>query len=111
MRYITSASMMIIMLYAAGCIDSSYPFEVVEGPVQIQYTLGVSGTVDIVVTDSYMGLVRTLVDSQEQEAGDRTVEWDLTDDGGSFAENGLYNVEIYLDEERVDVQVLEVYLP
>lgn len=97
----------LILLFAA-CIDSSYPFDTVEGPVDITYTLASGGMAEVLVTDSYMGLVRTLVDSQEQEAGEHTVTWDLMDDGGEYPENGLYNVEIYLDGQRIEVQVLEV---
>lgn len=95
-------------LLITACIDSSYPFDVVEGPVQITYTLVSAGNVDVTVTDSYMGLVRTLVDSQAQEAGTHSVEWDLTDDNGNYPDNGLYNAEIYLNGDRIDVQVLEV---
>lgn len=95
-------------LLAAACLDSSYPFDVVEGPVEISYTLVSEGTVDVTVTDCFMGLVRTLVDSQPQEAGQQSVEWDLTDDEGNYPENGLYSAEIYLNGERIDVQVVEV---
>ena len=96
------------VLVTAACIDSSYPFDVAEGPVQISYTLESEGTVDVTVTDSYMGLVRTLVDSQLQQTGQQSVEWDLTDERGNYPENGLYNVEICLNSERIEVQVLEV---
>ncbi len=95
-------------LLFAACLDSGYPFDLVEGPVDISYTLQSGGTVDVVVTDSYMGLVRTLVDSQEQESGEHSVTWDLRDDAGEYPENGLFNVEIYLDGDRISVQVLEV---
>lgn len=95
-------------LLSAACIDSSYPFDVVEGPVQITYYLESQGTVDVLVTDSFMGLVRTLVDSESQETGEHSVEWDLTDDQGDYPENGLYSVEIFLNGDRVEVQVLEV---
>ncbi len=97
-----------VMLLFMACLDSSYPFDTVEGPVDITYTLASGGTVGVLVTDSYLGLVRTLVDSQEQEAGEHTVTWDLMDDDGEYPENGLFNVEIYLDDERIEVQVLEV---
>ncbi len=103
-----SVALVAVFLVTAACIDSSYPFDVVEGPVQITYTLEAEGTVDVTVTDSFMGHVRTLIDSQFQEAGGHTVEWDLTDDEGNYPENGLYNAEIYLNGDRIDVQVLEV---
>ncbi|HRW78110.1 MAG TPA: FlgD immunoglobulin-like domain containing protein [Candidatus Sabulitectum sp.] len=97
-----------LLLLFMACLDSSYPFDTVEGPVDITYTLAAGGTVEVIVTDSYMGLVRTLVDAQEEEAGAHTVTWDLMDDDGEYPENGLYNVEIYLDGDRMEVQVLEV---
>ncbi len=96
------------VLLTAACIDSSYPFDLIEGPVQISYTLEAAGTVDVIVTDSFMGLVRTLLDSQAQEAGQHSVEWDLADDEGNYPEDGLYNAEIYLNGDRIDVQVMEV---
>lgn len=100
--------MVILPLLFAGCLDSTYPFDTVEDTVEITYFLESAGTVDVLVTDIFMGLVRTLVDSEEQAQGSQTVTWDLTDDGGNYPENGLYNVEIYLNGERIDVQVLEV---
>lgn len=98
----------VIIYLSTACNDSSYPFDVVEGSVDIGYTLDSAGTVDVIVTDSFMGLVRTLVDSQTQDAGAHSVEWDLTDDDGNYPENGLYNVEVYLNGDRIEVQVLEV---
>lgn len=97
-----------VALLSLACLDSGYPFDLAEGPVEISYTLQSGGTVDAVVTDSYMGLVRTLVESQEQESGEHSVTWDLRDDAGQYPENGLYNVEIYLNGDRISVQVLEV---
>lgn len=97
-----------LFLAATSCIDSDYPFDTVDTGVDIEYSLESAGVVDVIVTDSYLGLVRTLLDSQEQESGSHSVNWDLADSSGQPVENGLYNVEVYLDGERVYVHVLEV---
>jgi len=98
----------VLTLLSAGCSSTSYPFIVAEDTVEIQYTLSSGGTVDVLVTNSYMTVVRTLADSQEQEEGTHTVSWDLMDDNGVYPGDGLYTAEVYLGGTRVFVQVLEV---
>lgn len=91
-----------------SCDDTGYPFIVVEDQVDVPYTLGASGTVDVLVQNSCMMTVRTLVSGEEQGAGDHSVTWDLMDDSGEYPGDGLYTVEVYLDGERVSVTILEV---
>lgn len=96
------------LMLAASCLGSGYPFTTVEETVEIGYHLEVAGTVDVRISDSFMGTVRTLVDSQQQDAGSYWAIWDLMDDNGSYPGDGLYTFEVYLDGERVIVSVLEV---
>lgn len=98
----------ILMIAASGCDDAYYPFITANGTIDIQYELASSGSVTILIENCYLNTVRTLVDSQNQEAGSHTVTWDLMDDEGEFVENGLYTVEVYRDGSRVFVQVVEV---
>lgn len=99
-------SVMLCLLTA--CDDSSYPFQLVEDTVAIQYSLDSAGSVDVIVANDCMYTVRLLVNSVEQNQGPQSVEWDLMDDGGEYPGDGLYTVEIYLNGLRSDVQVLEV---
>jgi len=98
----------ILIMGISGCDDMYYPFIVANGTIDIQYELASSGSVTVLIENCYLYTVRTLVDSQSQEAGSHTVTWDLTDDEGEFVENGLYTVEVYRDGDRVFVQVVEV---
>lgn len=101
-----SASFLLLLL--ASC-NSGLPLSSATESVTIEYELSSSGTVDILVSNSLMENVKTLLEGQEQQAGVHTVVWDLTDDEEERVENGLYTVEVYLNGERVHVEVLEVY--
>ena len=98
----------VCLLLSVACDDTGYPFVVVEESVEVFYSTQNPGTVDVMVRNSLMATVRTLVDSQEFEAGDHSVIWDLFDDGGEYPGDGLYTVEVWLDGERVSVTILEV---
>lgn len=98
----------ILILLSASC-NSGLPLSSATENVTIEYELPSSGTVDILVSNNLMQNVRTLLEGQEQQAGTHSVVWDLTDDDGERVEDGLYTVEVYLDGERVHVEVLEVY--
>lgn len=93
---------------ALSCTDTGYPFTVAEDTVEVPYTLGADGTVDVMVRNSFMSTVRALISGQFQEAGDYTVTWDLMDDQGVYPGDGLYTLEVYLDGERISVSILEV---
>ncbi len=95
-------------LFMASCDLTSYPFMTVIDTAEVSYSLDTGGTVDITVENSYMTNVRTLVSSEEQVVGSHTVTWDLLDDSGEYPGDGLYTVEVFLNEERVFVQILEV---
>jgi len=95
-------------LFMTSCDLTSYPFMTVIDTAEVSYSLDTGGTVDITVENSYMTNVRTLVSSEEQAMGSHTVTWDLLDDSGEYPGDGLYTVEVFLNEERVFVQILEV---
>ncbi len=97
-----------LMVLAASCGDAGYPFTVVQDAVEVFYETGTAGTVDVLVRNSFMATVRTLVSSEQQQAGSHSVTWDLLDSGGEYPGDGLYTVEIYLNGERISVQILEV---
>lgn len=96
------------LLLPSACDDTGYPFMVVEESVEVFYTTQNPGTVDVLVRNSLQATIRTLVDSEEMEAGEHSVVWDLFDDGGEYPGDGLYTLEVYLDGERVSVTILEV---
>jgi len=98
----------VCLLLSIACDDTSYPFMVVEESVEVFFTTQNPGTVDVVVRNSLMATVRTLLDSQELEAGEHSVVWDLFDDGGEYPGDGLYTLEVWLDGERVSVTILAV---
>lgn len=106
MKLLTSVLTTIALL--ASCDSTSYPFTTVVDSVDVRYSLAVSGNVDVAVQNSYMTSVRTLVSSEEQDAGSHTVIWDLLDDDGEYPGDGLYTAEVFLDGERISVQILEV---
>lgn len=106
--FLIQSVLLVCILMSAACDDTGYPFIVVEEGVEVFFATQNPGTVDVLVRNSLMGAVRTLVDSQELEAGDHSVVWDLLDDGGEYPGDGLYTVEVYLDGERVSVTILEV---
>lgn len=101
-------ALLVCLLFSVACDDTGYPFIVVEEGVEVFYTTQNPGTVDVLVRNSLMATVRTLLESQELEAGDHSVVWDLYDDGGEYPGDGLYTVEVWLDGERVSVTILEV---
>ena len=98
----------VLLVLLTSCTDTSYPFIVATDAVDVNYTIDADGTVDVMVENSYMVTVRSLLSSAAQEAGQHMVTWDLLDEGGDYPGDGLYTVEVYLDGERVFVQVLEV---
>jgi flagellar hook assembly protein FlgD len=91
-----------------SCDLTSYPFTTVVESADVSYSLNSAGAVDITVENSFMVQVRSLVSSEQQEAGSHSVTWDLLDDTGEYPGDGLYTVEVFLDDERVFVTVLEV---
>jgi flagellar hook assembly protein FlgD len=105
-----NASLLLILAAALplSCSDTGYPFMVAEDTVEVPYTIGADGTVDVLVRNSFMATVRTLIQGELQEAGEYTVTWDLLNDLGIYPGDGLYTVEVYLDGERVSVSILEV---
>ena len=105
--FIASAIPACLILLCA-CDDTGYPFMVVQESVEVFYTTQNEGTVDVIVRNSLKAAVRTLVDSEEMEAGEHSVVWDLYDDGGEYPGDGLYTLEVCLDGERVSVTILEV---
>ena len=96
------------LILLCACDDTGYPFMVVQESVEVFYTTQNEGTVDVIVRNSLKATVRTLVDSEEMEAGEHSVVWDLYDDGGEYPGDGLYTLEVCLDGERVSVTILEV---
>lgn len=100
----------VFSLFLTSCSLTGYPFVTVSDTADVDYTLETDGTVNITVENSYMTNVRTLVSSEEQVVGLHTVTWDLLDDNGEYVEDGLYTVEVFLNEERVFVQILEVVI-
>ncbi|MCK5035766.1 MAG: hypothetical protein KAS73_07740 [Candidatus Sabulitectum sp.] len=98
----------VFFLFLTSCGLTSYPFITVVDTADVDYTLDTGGTVDVIVENSYMTNVRNLVESEEQAAGTHTVTWDLLDHNGEYPGDGLYTVEVFLNEERVFVQILEV---
>ena len=96
------------LLFMTSCDLTNYPFMTVVATADVDYTLEAGGTVDVTVENSYMTNVRNLVESEEQAAGAHTVTWDLLDENGEYPGDGLYTVEVFLNEERVFVQILEV---
>lgn len=107
-RWIIVITGIVFSLLLTSCDSTSYPFMTAIDTVDIDYTLDSSGTVDVTVENSYMTEVRTLISSEEQEAGLHTVTWDLLDDEGEYPGDGLYTVEVFLNGDRVFVQILEV---
>jgi len=104
-------SVLLVMVFFAGFIScdlTTYPFTTVSETADVSYSLETSGAVDINVENSFMVQVRTLVSSEQQEAGSHSVTWDLLDDTGEYPGDGLYTVEVSLNGERVFVTVLEV---
>lgn len=96
-----------LLLPAASCGDGGYPFTVVGDPVEVFYSTAAGGTVDVLVRNSFMATVRTLVSSEQQQAGDHWATWDLMDPEGVYPRDGLHTVEVFLDGQRVSVQILE----
>ncbi len=108
LRFKASLLPVLAAVLALSCADAGYPFTVAEDTVEVPYTIGVDGTVDVLVRNSFMATVRTLIQGEFQEAGEYTVTWDLLNDLGIYPGDGLYTLEVYLDGERISVSILEV---
>ena len=92
-----------------GCDDTSYPFDVVTAPFTFSYDLPQEGTVDVLVLNSYVVVVRTLLSDSLQSAGTHSLSWDLNDDQGNSVPDGLYYIRILLDDDIIETDMYEVY--
>jgi flagellar hook assembly protein FlgD len=102
-------SLAALLIIAAGCDDTSYPFDSVTDPFTFTYELAQDGNVDVLVLNSYVTTVRELLADSVQSAGSHSLGWDLTDDEGNRVPDGLYYVRIILDDHIVETQMYEVY--
>lgn len=103
------ASLITVLLLLASCgTGIKYPFSVVNSPVQVEFVTREAGVVDATVSNSYLYVVRTLIDSEEMYAGVHTVVWDLLDEQGKHPGDGVYAIEVFLNGERIRLVVLEV---
>jgi len=99
----------VILFLMAGCDDTSYPFDSVTEPFTFTYELAADGSVDIFVVNSYLVIVRNLVNDESQTQGSHSLEWDLQDNGGRRVPEGLYYIRIMLDDELIKTLMYEVY--
>lgn len=97
-----------LLLTAAGCIENTYPLNLVTEGFDYSYNLPADGVVDVIVLNCYMHNVRTLFSGSTQTAGSHTSSWDLLDDSGVRVPGGLYYIRIILDDEVIETQLYEV---
>lgn len=107
-RFIPMA-LSLLFIMAAGCDDSTYPFDEVTDTFTFTYELAQQGEVDIPVLNCYMNTVITLVSDSTLAAGSHSDSWDLIDQDGQRVPDGLYYIRIVLDGEVVDTQLYEVH--
>ncbi len=98
-----------VLLSLVACQDNMYPFDQVGDPFDFTYTLSQGGSVDILVLNSYVVTVRTLMEDSTQSQGDHTCSWDLLDADGSRVRAGLYYIRIILDDLVLETRMYEVY--
>lgn len=96
-------------LFILSCDDTSYPFQQINYPFTFYYELPDSGTVSVIVQNSYLVTVRELVINEEQSAGSHQVDWDLDDQSGNRVDEGLYFIKVYLDGYVIITEMYEVY--
>jgi len=98
-----------LLLMSAGCDDSTYPFEQVTDPFTFTYDLPSEGVVDLIVLNSYMNTVRTLLEDTTQSSGNHSSSWDLLDSSAARVPDRLYYIRIILDDDVIETQMYEVY--
>ena len=59
--------------FILSCEDTSYPFQQISYPFTFYFELPDSGTVSVIVQNSYLVTVRELVTDEEQSAGSHQV--------------------------------------
>ncbi len=98
-----------LLLIAAGCNDSTYPFQQVTDEFTFTYDLPSDGVVDLIVLNCYMNNIRTLLADSTQSSGSHSSSWDLLDSSAVRVPDGLYYVRIILDDDVIETQMYEVY--
>lgn len=97
-----------LLLSSVGCVDTTYPLNLVTEGFTFTYNLPIEGEVDLIVLNCYMNNVRTLLSETTQTAGSHTSAWDLLDEGGVRVPSGLYYIRIILDDEVIETKMYEV---
>jgi len=101
--------MLFFSIMLIGCTSSSYPFEEVTSGFSFNYELSTMGVVNVKVLNCYMNEVRVLVLNTNQAAGTYSLTWDLKKDNGIRVEDGLYYIQIKLDNNIIDTKLYEVH--
>jgi hypothetical protein len=99
----------VILLLLTGCDETSYPFSSVTEPCTYYFDIPSEGVVDVIVVNSYLVTVRTLVSGETYAQGSHSGIWDLLDSAGERVPDGLYCVRVFLDGELHDTDMFEVY--
>ncbi|MEN8208930.1 MAG: hypothetical protein ABFR50_06740 [Candidatus Fermentibacteria bacterium] len=103
------------VLLMIGCVGfgfgsgSSLPFERVTDEFDFDYQLSADGVVDVNVMNCYMNNIRILINGELQTSGSHTSSWDLLDEYGIRVEDGIYYIQIMLDDDVIETDMYEVY--
>lgn len=98
-----------LLLIPLACEEELYyPLSRYSSPFDISFEVTIEGVVDATISNCHMKPIRTLIDSEYMECGVHTVQWDLLDDHGDYSGDGIYEIEVLLDGDRVYYQVVEV---
>ncbi len=98
-----------LLIISAGCDDSTYPFDQVTEEFTFTYDLPNDGIVDLIVLNSYMNNVRTLLADSTQSSGSHSSSWNLEDENGVRVPDGLYYIRIILDDDVIETKMYEVH--